>query len=64
MAHCILTVGGVPEISNLSHVLLRRVYNPNIDHVNDNVYTKFGIIPSICSQDIKQNLNSDVNQGL
>ena len=30
------------------------LYNPNVDLVNDNVYTKFGLIPSICSQDIEQ----------
>ena len=31
------------------------LYNPNIDLVNDNVYTKFGKILSIHSQDIEQN---------
>ena len=39
------------------------IYNPNVDLVNDNVYTKFGQIMSIHSQDIEQKLNSDVNQG-
>ena len=29
------------------------LYNPNLDLVNDNVYTKFGHILSISSQDIK-----------
>ena len=38
-------------------------YNPNVDLVNDNVYTKFGYILSIHSQDIEQKLNSDVYQG-
>ena len=33
------------------------IYYPNIDHVNDNVYTKFGQILSIRSQDIEQKLN-------
>ena len=28
------------------------LYNPNLDLVNDNVYTKFGHILSIRSQDI------------
>ena len=37
--------------------------NPNIDLVNDNVYTKFGLNLSIRSQDIEQKPNSDVNQG-
>ena len=35
----------------------------NIDLVNDNVYTNFGLILSIRSQDIKQKPNFDVNQG-
>ena len=29
------------------------LYNPNLDLVNDNVYTKFGHILSILSQDIE-----------
>ena len=40
------------------------IYDTNVDHVNDNVYTKFGQILSIHSQDIGQKLNSDVSQGL
>ena len=32
-------------------------YNPNVDLVNNNVYTKFGLIPSFPSRDIKQKLN-------
>ena len=31
--------------------------------VNDNVFTKFGLILSIRSQDIEQKPNSDINQG-
>ena len=31
------------------------LYNPNLDLVNDNVYTKFGHILSIRSQDIEKN---------
>ena len=48
-----------------SFVNLRKtmIYNTNIDLVNDNVYTKFGLNPSIRFQDIEQKLNSDVNQG-
>ena len=30
------------------------IYNPNIDLVNENVYTKFGLNESIRSQDIEQ----------
>ena len=37
-------------------------YNTNVDLVNDNVFTKFGLILSIRSQDIEQKQNSDVNQ--
>ena len=40
-----------------------KIYNTNIDLVNDNVFTNFGLILSIRSQDIEQNPNSDVNQG-
>ena len=29
------------------------IYNTNVDLVNDDVYTKFGLILSICSQDIE-----------
>ena len=38
------------------------IYETNIDLVNDNVYTKFGLNRSIRFQDIEQKLNSDVNQ--
>ena len=39
------------------------IYDTNIDLVNDNVYTKFGLNGSFRFQDIEQKLNSDVNQG-
>ena len=39
------------------------IYNTNIDLVNDDVYTKFGLILSIRSQDIEYKPQSDVNQG-
>ena len=38
-------------------------YKTNVDLVNDDVYTKFGLILSIRSQDIELNPNSDINQG-
>ena len=41
-----------------------KIYNTNIDLDNDNVFTNFGLILSIRSQDIEQKPNSDVNQGL
>ena len=40
------------------------LYNPNLDIINCNVYTKFGKILSIGSQDIKRKRSSDINQGL
>ena len=40
------------------------IYNTNVDLVDDNVYTKFGLNQSIRFQDIEHKLNSDVNQGL
>ena len=39
------------------------IYDTNIDLVNDNVYTKFGLNRSLRFEDIEQKLNSDVNQG-
>ena len=41
-----------------------KIYNTNVDLVNDNVFTKFGLILSIRSQDIEQKPNSDIKQGL
>ena len=38
-------------------------YNTNLDLVTDNVYTNFGLILSIRSQDIEQKPNFDINQG-
>ena len=40
-----------------------KIYNNSVDLVNDNVFTKFGLILSIRSQDIEQKPNSDINQG-
>ena len=40
-----------------------KIYNTNLDLVTDNVYTKFGLILSIRSQDIEQKPNFDINQG-
>ena len=35
--------------------------DPNLVHIK--AYTKFGQIMSICSEDIEQKQNSDINQG-
>ena len=40
-----------------------KIYSTNVNLVNDNVYTKFGLNLSIRSQDIEQKPNSDVKQG-
>ena len=40
-----------------------KIYNTNLDLVTDNVYTNFGLILSIRSQDIEQKPNFDINQG-
>ena len=54
------SIKGRNSVANLRKI---RIYNPNVDLVNDNVYTKFGPNKSIRSQDIEQKLNSDFNQG-
>ena len=51
------SIKGSNSIANLQNT---KIY---IDLVNDNVFTKFGLILSIRSQDIEQKPNSDVNQG-
>ena len=54
------SIKGRNSVANLPKMM---IYNPNVDLVNDNVYTKFGPNKSIWSQDIEQKLNSDFNQG-
>ena len=54
------SIKGRNSFANLGKTM---IYNTNIDLVNDNVYTKFGLNRSIRFQDIEQKLNSDVNQG-
>ena len=56
----ITSIKGRNSFANLRKTM---IYNTNIDLVNDNVYTKFGLNLSIRFQDIEQKLNSDVNQG-
>ena len=55
-----MSIKGRNSVANLRQTM---IYNTNVDLVNDNVYTKFGLNRSICFQDIEQKLNSDVNQG-
>ena len=54
------SIKGHNSVSNLRKT---NIYNINVDLVNDNVFTKFGLILSIRSQDIEQKPNSDVKQG-
>ena len=55
------SIKGHNSVANLRNLPL---YNPNLDIINVNVYTKFGKILSIGSQDIEQKRSSDINQGL
>ena len=54
------SIKGRNSFANLRKTM---IYDTNIDLVNDNVYTKFGLNRSIRFQDIEQKLNSDINQG-
>ena len=44
------SINGRNSVANLRKTI---IYNTNIDLVNDDVYTKFGLILSIRSQDIE-----------
>ena len=44
------SIKGRNSVANLQKTM---IYNTNIDLVNDDVYTKFGLILSIRSQDIE-----------
>ena len=54
------SIKGRNSVANLRKT---KIYNTNVDLVNDNVFTKFGLILAIPSQDIEQKTNSDGNQG-
>ena len=56
----LISIKGRNSVANLQKTM---TYKTNVDLVNDNVYTKFGLNRSIRFQDIEQKLNSDVNQG-
>ena len=53
-------IKGRNSVANLRKT---KICNTNLDLVTDSVYTSFGLISSIRSQDIEQKPNSDVNQG-
>ena len=54
------SIKGRNSVANLRKT---KINNTNLDLVTDNVYTNFGLILSIRSQDIEQKPNFDVNQG-
>ena len=54
------SIKGRNSVANLRKT---KIYNINVDLVNDNVFTKFSLISSFRSQDIEQKPKSDVNQG-
>ena len=49
--------------SDIANLRKTKIYNTNLDLYTDNVYTNFGLILSIGSQDIEQKPNFDINQG-
>ena len=55
------SIKGRYSVANLQKT---KIYNTNLELVTDNVYTNFGLILSIRSQDIEQKPNLNVNQGL
>ena len=57
----LISIKGRVSIANLRKMT---IYNTKLDLVHDDVYTKFGWILSIHSQDIDQKTISDINQGL
>ena len=54
------SIKGRNSVANLRKT---KIYNTNLDLVTDNVYTNFGLILSIRSQDSEQKPNFDINQG-
>ena len=56
------SIKGSNSVANLQKTTTK-IYNTNIDLVNDNVFTKFGLILSIRSKDIEQKPKPDINQG-
>ena len=56
----LISIKGCNSVANLRKT---KIYNTSLDLVTDNVYTNFGLILSIRSQDIEQKPNFDINQG-
>ena len=55
-----MSIKGRNSVANLRKT---KIYNTKLDLVTDNMYTNFGLILSILSQDIKQKPNFDVIKG-
>ena len=49
-----MSINGRNSVANLKKNT--NIYNTTIDIVNDNVFAKFGLILSICSQDTDQDI--------
>ena len=55
------SIKGRNSVANLRKT---KIYNTNLDLVTDNVYTNFGLILSIRSQDIEQKPNFDESRAV
>ena len=49
--------------NSVANLRITKIYITNVDLVNDNVYTKFGLNLFIRSQDIEQKPNSQMLKG-
>ena len=48
-----LILESIKARNSVANLRKTKIYNTYVDLVNDDVYTKFGLILSICSQDIE-----------
>ena len=46
----------IKDHNSVSKLRKTMIYNTNVDRVNDDLCTKYGLILSICSQDIEKNI--------
>ena len=58
-----LILDSIKGLNSVANLRKTTIYFTNLDLVTDNVYTNFGLILSIRSQDIEQKPNFDINQG-
>ena len=56
----LMSIKGLNPVVNLQKT---KIHIINVDLVNDNVHTKFGLNLSIRSQDMEQKPNYELNQG-